>query len=187
MAAEVLRRTFTVDEYHQMIEAGVLTEDDRVELLEGEIIKMTAMGSPHAACVDRLNRLFSKRIADEAIVRVQSPIQLSEHSEPEPDVTLLKPRPDFYAASHPKPEDVLLVVEVAETSVGIDREKKVPAYSRAGVPETWLIDLAGEVIEVYSDPSAHGYREIRRLWPRDQVAPQAFPDLELAVDSLLGQ
>lgn len=186
MAVQVLRRTFTVDEYHQMIEAGVLTEDDRVELLEGEIVKMTAMGSPHAACVDRLNRLFSRQVGDAAIVRVQSPIQISEHSEPEPDIALLRPRSDFYAGSHPEPEDVLLVVEVAETSVEYDRDRKMPAYGRSGIAEAWFVDLAGELIEVYSDPSPHGYRKTRRLWRSDHVAPQALPDLELPVDDVLG-
>ncbi len=186
MAVQLQRRTFTVDEYHQMIDAGVLTEDDRVELLEGEIVKMTAMGSPHAGCVDRLNRLFNRRVGDEAIVRIQSPIQLSEISEPEPDVALLRPRPDFYAESHPEPGEVLLVVEVAETSVRYDRDTKIPAYGRAGIAEAWLVDLAGEVIEVYTDPSAHGYRKTRRLWRGDSLAPQAFPGLKVAVDDVLG-
>lgn len=185
MAVEVLRRTFTVEEYHQMIEAGVLTEDDRVELLEGEIVKMTALGSPHAGCVNRLNQLFSDQVRRRAIVSVQNPVQLSEHSEPEPDLALLQPRSDFYAESHPKPEEVLLVVEVAETSVGYDRETKIPAYAQAGIVEAWLVDLVAEVVEIYSDPSAHGYREIRRLWRGDSLAPQALPDVELAVDDVL--
>lgn len=185
MAVQLQRRTFTVDEYHQMIEAGVLTEDDRVELLEGEIVKMTALGSPHAGCVDRLNRLFNRRVGDEAIVRIQSPIQLNEISEPEPDVALLRPRPDFYAESHPKPEEVLLVVEVAESSVEHDRDTKIPAYGRAGIEEAWLVDLVDEVIEVYTDPSPQGYRNMRRLWRGDHFAPQAFLDVELTVDALL--
>ncbi|MBS1251915.1 MAG: hypothetical protein MAG451_00949 [Anaerolineales bacterium] len=186
MAVQVLRRTFTVDEYHQMIEAGVLTEDDRVELLEGEIVGMTPIGSPHAACVKRLNHFFSDRVGNRALVSVQDPIQISEHSEPEPDAALLRPHPDFYAESHPKPEDVLLVVEVAESSVEYDRDRKIPAYGRAGIAEAWLVDLAGEVIEAYSDPSAHGYRKIRRLWRSDSLAPQVFPDLKVAVDDVLG-
>lgn len=186
MTVQVQRRTFTVDEYHQMIDAGVLTEDDRVELLEGEIVTMTAMGSPRAGCADRLNHLFNRQIRDEAIVRIQSPIQLSEFSEPEPDVALLRPRPDFYAGSHPKPEEVLLAVEVAETSVGYDRGTKIPAYGRAGIAEAWLVDLVDEVIEVYSAPSAQGYREVRRLWRGDSLTSQALPDVELAVDDVLG-
>lgn len=117
MAVRLLRRSFTVEEYYRMAQAGILTEDDRVELIEGEIIKMTPLGSRHAACVDRLTQLFSARIRGQAIVRVQNPIRLSERSEPQPDLALLRFRPDFYATAHPGPQDVLMVVEVAETSV----------------------------------------------------------------------
>lgn len=186
MAVEVLRRTFTVDEYHQMAQAGILSEDDRVELLEGEIVEMTPIGPRHAALVDRLTRLFSSHAGERAIVRVQSPIYLGEHSEPQPDLALLRPRPDFYAEAHPRPEDVLLVVEVAETSADVDRERKVPLYGQAGVPETWLLDLTGECVEVYTRPTSHGYGEVRRFWRGDHLSPRAFPDLELAVDDVLG-
>src|SRR5262245_37141744 len=117
MAVQVSRRLFTVDEYYQMAQAGILHEDDRVELIEGEIIETAAIGSRHAACVDRLNQLFSGRVAGRAIVRVQNPIRLSQRSEPQPDLALLRPRADFYATGHPGPQDVLLVVEVADTSV----------------------------------------------------------------------
>jgi len=186
MAAQVLRRTFTVDEYHQMAQTGILCEDDRVELLEGEIIEMTPIGPRHAARVDRLTRLFSLNLGEAVIVRVQSPISLTEYSEPQPDLALLRPNPDFYAQAHPAPEDVLLVVEVAETSAAVDREKKVPLYGRAGIGEAWLVDLAGECVEVYLKPSPYGYREVRRFWRGDHFSPQAFPDLELAVDDVLG-
>ena len=186
MPVQVLRHRFTVEEYHKMAQAGILGEDDRVELIEGEIVEMPPIGSRHAACVDRLNQLFSAQVGDQAIVRVQSPIRLSELSEPQPDLALLKPRPDFYAAAHPRPEDVLLMIEVAEASVDYDREVKVPLYARAGVPEVWLVDLQGEFIEVHRRPSARGYGEVRQARRGERLAPQALPKLELPVDDLLG-
>jgi len=186
MAVELAKRLFTVDEYYQMAEAGIFSEDDRVELIEGEVVEMTPIGSRHAACVKRLNRLLSQGVGAEALIGVQDPIRLSPYSEPQPDLTLLRPRPDFYAQAHPRPEDVLLVVEVAETSADSDRNVKVPLYARAGVPEVWLVDLSEECIETYRQPSPEGYQEVRRLRYGEQLSPQAFPEVELAVDDILG-
>jgi len=168
-----------------MAEAGILSEDDRVELIEGEIVEMSPIGSHHAACVKRLNRLFSRSVSD-AVVSVQDPIRLSEYSEPEPDLALLRPRADFYAEALPGPEDTLLVVEVMETSAQYDRERKLPLYAEAGIPEVWLVDLAAECIEVYRRPSPDGYEDVRRRCRGERLSPQAFPDVELAVDEVLG-
>lgn len=187
MALQLLRRSFTVDEFHRMVQAGILTEDDRVELLDGEIVQMTPIGSKHAACVNRLTRLFSGRVGDRAILSVQNPVRLSERSEPQPDFALLRPRPDFYASAHPGPEDVLLIVEVAETSVEVDRQVKAPLYARAGIPELWLIDLAGEGVEVYRRPTPKGYQDVRRLGRGQRLSPVMFPDLDLGSDDVLGQ
>ena len=126
MAVQVARRRFTVDEYHQMAHAGILSEDDRVELLDGEIVERSPIGSLHQACVDRLNRLFNTLVGTAAIVRVQGPVQLDLYSEPQPDLLLLRPQDDFYARAHAGPEDVLLVVEVAESTVEYDRRIKLP-------------------------------------------------------------
>ncbi|WP_447974968.1 Uma2 family endonuclease [Nitrospira sp. Kam-Ns4a] len=186
MAGQVLKRLFTVAEYHKMTEAGILGEDDRVELLEGEIVAMAPIGSRHAGVVNRLNRLFSQVVGDRAVVSVQNPIRLGEHSEPQPDLTLLRPRPDFYAQSYPSPEDVLLVVEVAETSADSDREVKLPLYARSGVPEVWLVDLAADTIEVSCCPAPQGYQECRIVRRSHRLAPQAFPDLVLSVEAVLG-
>jgi len=182
---QLLKRLFTVAEYHKMAEAGILSEDDRVELLEGEVVRTAPIGLRHATCVRRLNRLFSKWVGERAIVDVQNPIRLGEHSEPQPDVALLKPRPDFYATSHPGPEDVVLVIEVAETSAAVDREVKVPLYARFGVPEVWLVDLAEDRVEVFREPSAQGYREVRVLRRGESVAPALLPDLAVPVDAVL--
>ena len=186
MAIELSRRLFTVHEYHQMAQAGILTEDDRVELIEGEIVQMAAIGSRHAACVDRLTQLFVVRVAERAIVRVQNPVRLSDYSEPEPDLALLRPQPDFYAAAHPGPADVLLIVEVADTSVGVDRATKMPLYARAGISEAWLVDLHAEQVEVHRQPTPRGYQEVYSLGRGTHLAVTAFPDLTLAVDNILG-
>ncbi len=189
------RRRFTVDEYYRMAEAGILSPEERVELIDGEILQLSPIGDRHQACVDRLNQLFVRRAGDAAIVRVQGPIRLDDRTEPEPDLALLRPRPDFYASGHPRPRDVLLVVEVADTSLAYDRQIKLPRYAQAGIPEAWLLILAdpgdpraGQVagLEVYREPSPHGYRSIRRYELGERLAPQALPDLPCTVDELLG-
>jgi len=186
MSLQLLRRAFTVDEYHRMAQAGIFSEDDRVELLQGEIVTMAPIGSRHQACVDRLTGLLSLQVAKRAVVRVQGPVRLDEHSEPQPDVALLNVRADYYAQAHPRPEDVLLVVEVAETSAEADRDIKVPLYARAGIAEVWLVDLSGESIEVFQRVSPQGYQEVRRVRRGDRLTPRAIPDLDLAVHDLLG-
>lgn len=185
VAAPLARRRFTVDEYHRMAEAGILREDDRVELLDGEIVEMTPIGPAHAGQVNRLTRIFTGRLGDRAVVSVQNPIVLGTHWEPEPDVVLLRPRADYYRSAHPRPDDVLLVVEVAETSLARDREVKLRAYAAAGVPELWIVDLAGSGLEVCRDPAGDEYRDVRRL-KRGRVAPLAMSDVELSVEELIG-
>ncbi|HUR24345.1 MAG TPA: Uma2 family endonuclease [Acidimicrobiales bacterium] len=157
------RHRFTVEEYHRMGDTGLFGQDDRVELVEGEIIDMTPVGSRHAACVDRLTRLLVVRIGERAIVRVQNPVQMGDLSEPQPDIAVLAPRTDFYAGAHPGPADVLLVVEVADTSIGWDRGVKVPMYGRAGVAEAWVVDVNAEAVDVWTQPGPDGYAETRRV------------------------
>jgi len=185
MSVEPRRRLFTVDEYHAMARAGVLGEDDRVELLEGEVVETGPIGSRHNACVARLNRYLSGRAGDNAIVWVQSSIRLNDFAEPEPDAALLRPRDDYYAEAHPRPEDVLLVVEVADTSADYDRERKIPLYARSGVPEVWLVDLEEGRIELYRSPSADGYRELLRPGRDEVLRPVELPELEVAVREVL--
>ncbi len=185
MAALVTKRRFTVGEYHRLAEAGILSEDDRVELLEGEIFEMSPISSRHASCVDRLVQLFSERLGRRAIVRVQNPVRLSEYSEPQPDLTLLKPRADFYRAAHPQPDDVLLLVEVSETSGEFDRRVKLPLYATAGIPEVWIVDLSCEQIEVYRDPKPEGYQQ-SQIVGRGQTLTAQLLALELPVAEILG-
>jgi Uma2 family endonuclease len=186
MAVLLARRRFTVDEYYRMAEAGILTEDDRVELIEGEIVEMPPIGRRHAACVDGIAELFFRNFVDVARTRNQNPVRLSEYNEPEPDVALLRRRPDFYSSGHPTPEDVLLLVEVADTSLVMDRRVKMPLYARSGIPETWLVDLDAEAIFVHRDPSPDGYRTVQAVRPGETLAPLAFPDRPLAAADILG-
>lgn len=185
MALELKRRLFTVEEYYRMAAAGILAEDDRVELIEGEIVEMTPIGRRHAACVDRLNYLFSQALRDKAVVRVQGPIRLGKRSEPQPDLVLLRWRPDFYASVDPTPADVLLLVEVADTTAGTNRQVKIPLYARNGIPEVWLIDLQQQTITTYLDPSTSGYRTARVVQGNEKLAPTAFPDHLLAASDIL--
>ena len=170
-----------------MTQEGILTEYARVEHIDGEIVQTTPIGRRNAACVDRLNRLFADNLGHAVQIRVQNPVRLDEHSEPQPDVALLRPRPDFYASGHPTPADVLLLVEVAETSVQVDRQVKVPLYARSGLPEVWLVDLEQETITVYCDPSPGGYRTSWTVRRSDALPPRAIADPELAVARLLGE
>ncbi|HUF85361.1 MAG TPA: Uma2 family endonuclease [Acidimicrobiia bacterium] len=183
MSVQPVRHLFTADEYQRMGEAGLFGEDDRLELIEGEIVEMAPIGSRHAACVDRLTRLLTAQVGDRAIVRVQSPIRLSARSEPQPDVTLLAPRTDFYGEAHPGPGDVWLVVEVADTSGAWDREVKARLYARAGVPEMWVVDLDAEVVDVLRDPGPSGYAEMRRAGRGERLEAAGTV---VEVDELLG-
>ena len=180
-------RRFTVDEYYRMADAGILTEDDRVELIEGEIVELPPIGSRHAACVDRLNRLFVTQVGDRAIVRVQNPIRLSERSEPEPDLALVRARPGFYAEAHPGPGDLLLIVEVAETSFDYDRSVKSRLYARAGIPELWIVELQRDRVEVFSEPRADGYHTTRVYRRGNRLAVTALASLNVPVEAILGE
>lgn len=179
------RRLFTVDEFVRMAQADVFRPDDRLELLEGEILQMTPIGSAHAACVARLTHIFS-RLADRAVLFVQNPVRLSERSLPQPDLALLRPREDFYAAAHPGPSDVLLLVEVADTTLAYDRDVKVPLYAQAGIAEVWVVDLEGRVVWVYREPGAGGYGWVRRFGPGERLDLAAFPDFGVAAKEVLG-
>ena len=187
MAVVLKTHRFTVDEYHRMGEVGIFSEDDRVELLAGEIVEMSPIGPLHAGTVGRLTALFSARLGGEVIVWIQNPLRLrTEDSEPQPDVALLRPRPDFYTPAHPAAQDVYLIIEVADTSVEADREVKFPIYARAGVPEAWLLDVSTQRLEVHRHPTPDGYQDVCLLQRGESVAPQAFPDLVMTVDALLG-
>ena len=184
VAQEVVRRRFTVHDYHRMGEAGILHEDDRVELIEGEIVEMAAIGTRHFTCVNGLTRLLVREAGDAAIVSVQNPVRLDEHTEPQPDLTVLRVRD--YRESLPTPEDVLLLIEVSDTTLAYDRGVKLPLYARAGIREVWIVDLPGEVIERHTDPSVDGYRSSERARRREEIKSAALPELAFRVEAVLG-
>jgi Uma2 family endonuclease len=179
-------RRFTVHEYHAMGRAGILHPDERVELIEGEVVPVPPIGSRHGGVVDRLNRLFVRAAGDNAIVRVQGAVRLSEYSEPQPDLALLRARDDFYTRAQPTGYDTLLLVEVSHTSASFDRNVKLPLYAAAGVPEVWLVDLEADAIEVYRVPEGSAYREQATYSGRDTVATTALEGLEVRVEDVLG-
>jgi Uma2 family endonuclease len=186
MPVQLQKKFFTVEEYHLMGEAGILSKEDCFELIEGEIIQMSAIGTRHASCVRRLLRQFSKLSEENAIVDVQNPIQLTQWTQPQPDIVLLQPHPDYYLSAHPTPNNVLLLVEVADSSVDYDRDVKIPIYARSGIQEVWLIDLDKDCIEVYRQPTLNGYDLIQKFRRTQQVSPLAFPDFTVNVDFILG-
>lgn len=186
MTLRVTRRRFTATQYDQMAGAGILTEDDRVELIDGEIFEMTPIGRRHAAAVKRLNRALSRTIGDGAQIGIQDPVRLDENNEPQPDVTLLVDRADFYASDHPTPRDVLLLIEVSDATLEFDRGVKIPLYARAGISEVWLVDLSEDVILVHRDPFLGGYRTVRIARRGEWISPLAFPGREIAVSDILG-
>lgn len=186
MAMPLAHRRFTVDEYHRMAEVGILGEDDRVELLDGEIVLMTPMGSRHWSTVARLTERFRDLVGNRAVVSVQLPVRLGRYAEPEPDLALLTRRENFYADRLPEARDVLLVIEVADSSRRTDRERKLPLYARAGIAEVWLIDLPRDVIEVYREPVAGSYRSVQTVARDSTLAILKLPGVTLPAPEVLG-
>jgi Uma2 family endonuclease len=186
MSVPLQKHYFNVDEYYRIAQAGVFSEDDRVELIEGEVVEMSLLGSTHQGCVDELSSLTTEKLAGSVIVRVQGPIHIDEYSEPQPDISLLKPRQDFYRRSHPTPSDVLLVIEVADTSIEYDRSVKLPLYARAGIPEAWLIVLPKDLIELHSEPKNGKYQKVRRLRRGKALVSPTIDGLTLKVGDILG-
>ncbi len=186
MGMPVTTHRFTVDEYHRMGDAGIFPPDARVELLDGEIVEMSPIGPRHAGCVNRLNALLVHAVGDRAIVTVQNPVVLDEHGEPQPDLALLRPRADWYATAHAQPGDMLLLIEVMDSSREYDRGRKIPAYARTGVPEVWLVDVAARQIEIFRTPKAAAYAGFEVARPGDTISPRALPDVTLAVSDILG-
>lgn len=183
---DLKRWRFTLDQYHRMGETGILHEDDRVELIEGEIVEMTPIGPRHAWCVALLVQRLTLALGFRAVVWPQNPVDVLPDSEPQPDIVLLRPDSATYGTRHPEPADALLLIEVSDSSLRYDRRVKLPLYARAGVPEVWIVDLEGETIEVYLDPAAGAYRRSAVRRRGERLAPAAFPDVELTVDEILG-
>lgn len=187
MRPSVQQHRFTVEEFLRIGETGILDPDLRVELLDGKVYEMAAIGSPHAACVNRLTRIFTEAFRTRLIVAVQNPVQIGRYTLLVPDVTLLQPRDDYYEARHPRPEDVLLLVEVADTTLSRDRRVKMPVYGRAGVVESWLVDLNARRVQVFREPSSGlGYERAEAASLEGSLTPISLPDLTVDAAKILG-
>ena len=180
-----MKHRFSVKEYYRMAETGVLRPDARVELLNGEIIDMSPIGPFHGSITKFLNRFFSGAAKGRWLMAVQDPLRLDDHSEPQPDLMLLKPAPDFYRKHHPQPADVFLLIEVSDSTLEADQAEKLPAYGRAGVAEVWIVNLNELTIEIYREPHFTGYGSKTILRTGDTIAPLAFPDAAVDLAELL--
>lgn len=185
MVVQAPHKKFTSEQYHQMVASGILTERDRVELIEGEIVQMSPIGRKHAACTNRLAELFVLTFSPQALVWTQSPICLNEYSEPEPDIALLQRRSDFYLDGKPTSQDILALVEVSDSTIEYDRTEKAPLYARAGIQELWIVDLNRLAIEIYRSPSPEGYQNVRMLQHGEPLAFQALPETAFTIEQLL--
>lgn len=181
------RRKLTADEYQRMGEAGIFGEDERVELLDGELYAMPPIGDDHVGRIISLDYFLNRRVGERAFVSIQNPIRLSDYSEPEPDVALLRPRDDFYGGGRIQPQDILLLIEVARSSLDFDRLEKLPRYAAAGIIEVWIANLVARRIEVYREPRGDCYAFTQILGPGEFVSPVTLPDVVLGVDEILGR
>ncbi len=185
-ATSVLKRLFTVKEYYQMFDAGLFANGERVELIRGEIIKMSPIGRRHAACVIRSSDVFTRKLGDRILLSAQNPLALDNTSQPEPDVVLLKRKADCYESGIPQPQDVLLLIEIADSTINSDRELKIPLYAEDGIIEVWLVDINNACIEVYRNPTATGYQDIQKYYRGQNLSISSFLDISIAVDEILG-
>lgn len=183
---QVTRHRFTVADYERMCQVGIFSEDERLELVCGEVIQMSPIGERHAACVAILAQLITLRLQRSALVWVQNPLRLDDYSEPQPDLAVLKPRATHYRTSKPTPGDVLVVIEVSDSTLEFDRKVKVPLYAGAGIPEAWLVNLPEERIEVYSDPAGGEYQTVRSYARGRRLQSHTLASLRLSVSKVLG-
>lgn len=187
MAPAATRYRFTVAEYHRMGETGVLPRGKRVELIDGEVVEMSAVGRRHVGCVNRLDALLQRRLAQgEVIVQIQSPVVLAEHHEPEPDVVVLHYRADYYSEGLAEPDDVLLLIEVADSSLEFDKNVKLPLYALAGIPEVWIVDLQGSLIERHVGPHGDVYASTERIGRGGLIRCSTIPTLTVRAEEALG-
>ncbi|ACB49703.1 unknown [Crocosphaera subtropica ATCC 51142] len=179
---QLITRKFNVNEYHKMAETGILTPEDRVELIKGEIIAMSPIGRKHAATVNRLNQLLCQKFYNKVIVSVQNSIRLDNYSEPQPDIVLLKPRSDFYESKIPEPEDIYLLIEVADSTIKYDQDVKLPLYAESKISEVWIVNLNNKTLEVYRQPQNKTYVEQKKNV--QSISPIAFPETTLTINDI---
>lgn len=180
-----IRHLTHLDEWRRMGDAGIFPPDCRVELINGEIIEMPPIGFNHSGHVNRLNHILTRLASEKAVASAQNPVQLGDLSEPEPDFMLLKPDPDFYCTRHPNADDVLLLIEVAESSLAFDQNQKLRLYAEHGIPEYWLLNLNDQCLEVYRKPHGDVYAEKTTLYAGDSVTLSQLPDISIQVADIL--
>lgn len=186
MAVAFTRRTFTVHDYARMRETGILTEDERVELIDGEIRNMSPIGPQHAAIVSKIVKLLTQQVQDTAIVSPQNPVRLTDNTEPQPDIAVLHYRDDFYSAAHPTADDILLVIEVADTTLTYDREEKAPRYAAAAVPEVWIVNIPEQIVEQYTLPVRGQYTHLRKVLLGDDIIATNLASVTINTSYMLG-
>jgi Uma2 family endonuclease len=185
LMATFTKRLFTVDQYLRMVEARILAEDDRVELLNGEIVEMSPIGVWHDSMVGLLNYLLLPLLQEQAYVRIQGGIQLDQHNQLLPDVSVLKQRTDFYRHHQATAADVLLIIEVADSTLDKDQHEKIPLYAQCGIPEVWIVNGRDDQIEQYTQPSATGYQSVKKYKAGETITSQQLPQIQLAVDQFV--
>jgi Uma2 family endonuclease len=183
---EIAKKLFTVEDYYRMAEVGILGPEDRVELIDGEILQMSPLGNKHIACSNRATMLFTEAFGRAVIVSVQNPLRLDTYNEPQPDIIILKPHPDFYESKRVSSEDALLVVEISDTSLVFDLKTKLAHYASSRVQEYWIEDLQHNLLLVFRGPAGSNYKESLTFRRGDRVSLLAFPDTTLKVEDLLG-
>ena len=184
--ASLPHRKFSVEDYHRFIDLGIFKPEERIELWEGEFVEMSPIGKRHAGTVSALSDILKDYLHKKALVWSQNPIVLSDFSEPQPDVTLLKRRDDFYRQISATAQDVLLTMEVADSTVKYDRDIKFPKYAANGIQEAWLIDLENDRVEIHTQPTKNGYRLVKILHRGDIAESTVFAEIKIAVDDILG-
>ncbi|AFY72103.1 protein of unknown function DUF820 (plasmid) [Thalassoporum mexicanum PCC 7367] len=181
VTAQVTKKLFSVDDYYRIYRSGVITDADRVELIAGEIVYMSPTGAKHSACVNRLSYLLIDAFGRDVMTIIQNPVNLDQFSQPQPDLVLAKWKDDYYASGHPTPADIYLLIEVSDSSVGIDKNYKMPLYAQAGIPETWLVNLPAQSIEVYRQSTANRYAEPQIYKSGQTISLQSFPAMQIPV------
>lgn len=183
IAAEL--RSLSVQDYHRMVEVGILAADEQVELIEGQLYTMAAKGTAHSAAMTRIARILSQRLADRALLRFQDPVQLNDFSEPEPDVAIVHLDPLDYEDHHPTPTEIFWLIEIADSTLRRDRDLKAPVYGRSGIQEYWILDVQERCLYVFRDPGQEGYGAEQTRLEQESIAPLAFPDCPIQVEEFL--
>ena len=186
MHTEATKKRFTVDEYYKMGEIGVLRDNVRTELINGEVIEMSPMGARHASAIARITEFMVPLLKGKAQLRSLMPLRLDDFNEPQPDLCFVRPRQDFYGTKHPGSGDTLLAIEVLEPSLPYDRDVKYGVYASARLPEFWIVDVSGDVLMIFRDPSKGAYKTELTLHRGESITALAFPEIEIAVADLLG-